>query len=825
MGIKGLYSVVVFICLGSVGIAECAGQSVDAEFRWQVGDGNWVDALKTARSRIEKSSWMDSKSVKADDRLRVIQALGGYVGAYGWRQEYDDEVQKFYREGLKEAEDSPDARLVFDMAMARYYMASDRPGLAIPYAQKRVEYWKSQNNVYGIMNAYQDMADVYARSGDLTGQQQYQQAALNIARTYFQFGKQPTGASEWVSYHEMQMARMEDSAHRREAREILVIWKDDEPVLEKYLARKFSTYLSVAELFGRAGDKDNAAKTYEQAKRAWKDEFSPLAKQTDLAKLNLPPDDRAAFVCTQATIATYDNQPTALKSFEECDRLNALFKREADAKLLRVQGLAYEKAGQFDKAVDAYQRSIVSAERTRTSFSLAERLAFFRTSVRESYGGLLRTSVRRAALSGNEKDFDAALQASELMRGRQFGELLDEAGQAKVATQKLKMMRDALKPDEAVLVYTILDDAVVLVGFSKDRQLAQVLSVDVAALNLKLRTIARDLGNPSSNAMEIEPQLSSLSQELLSPAADLLAGKTRLLVLPDAALNLIPFDLLTLSRDGYRPLIKDMTVRVTPSLRFLIISAKRETAQEAKGMFALGDPVYGKGPGMASYQGLETKTAMRGSDFLEYFAPLPETRTEVTSISGVFTDGPRTLLLGDQATESVVKKTNLKGFRYVHFATHGVLSGDVPGLSEPALVLGNEPGEDGFLTSTEVLALKLNADLAVLSACKTGTGELVTGEGVMGMSRAFLVAGSRAVVVSLWSVESKTTEQLMVAFYHHLKEGLDAPEALRQAKLELLEKKDTATGPARDLQIKPKARGVRSTQHPVYWAPFVLVGP
>ena len=687
-----------------------------------------------------------------------------------------------------------------------------------------MEYWKAQNNSYGIMNAYQDLAEVHAKSGDIAAQQRYHQAAFDIAKKYFEFGKQPTSPAEWASYHELLFDRMEAASNRRDAKELLDNWKEDEPVLSKYLTKRYYGYLTVAELFAKAGDPDNATKTYEQAKGAWKTEFSPLSKQADIARLNLPADDRASFVCTQAIIGTYANQPAAYKGFEECERLNAVFKRAADAKLLRMRGLAYEKAGQQDKAVEAYQASIAGAERARKSFSLGERLAFFRTNVRDSYGGLLRASTRRAALSGTEKDFDAALQAGELMRGRQFGELLDEGAQAKVATQKLKMIRDSLKPDEAVLAYTILHDEVVLVGFSKDRQLAQVLTVDVKDLNQKLRALARDLGDSSSDVAQIEAQFTSLSRMLLAPASELLAGKTRVLVLPDEALNLIPFDLLTLSSERYRPMIKDMTVRVAPSLRFLVYNAKRESSQGGKEVFALGDPVYGKGPPAGSSPSLPTKVAMRGSDFLEYFAPLPETRTEVASIARVFPDGTQTVLLGEQATESAVKKANLKGFRYVHFATHGVLGGDVPGLAEPALVLGNEPGEDGFLTSSEVLALKLSADLAVLSACKTGTGELVTGEGVMGMSRAFLVAGSRAVVVSLWSVESKATEQLMVAFYQHLKEGLEAPEALRQAKLDLLKKDDTQQGSSRDLQVQPRV-AVKNSRHPVYWAPFVLVGP
>ena len=136
------------------------------------------------------------------------------------------------------------------------------------------------------------------------------------------------------------------------------------------------------------------------------------------------------------------------------------------------------------------------------------------------------------------------------------------------------------------------------------------------------------------------------------------------------------------------------------------------------------------------------------------------------------------------------------------------------------------PNRSQRCTSAPSLAVlcALAGALSVLSACKTGTGELVTGEGVMGISRAFLVAGSRAVVVSLWSVESKATEQLMVAFYQHLREGLEAPEALRQAKLDLLEKNETAEGPRRDLSVQGTAVGARNIRHPAYWAPFVLVG-
>ena len=124
-------------------------------------------------------------------------------------------------------------------------------------------------------------------------------------------------------------------------------------------------------------------------------------------------------------------------------------------------------------------------------------------------------------------------------------------------------------------------------------------------------------------------------------------------------------------------------------------------------------------------------------------------------------------------------------------------------------MLADEPGEDGFLTASEVAQLALDADLTVLSACKTGTGEYYTGEGVTGLSRAFLVAGSRSVLVSLWEVESKATERLMVTFYRHLRAGVDAPEALRRAKLDMITEAQ---------RTDPKQA------HPFFWAPFILFG-
>ena len=154
---------------------------------------------------------------------------------------------------------------------------------------------------------------------------------------------------------------------------------------------------------------------------------------------------------------------------------------------------------------------------------------------------------------------------------------------------------------------------------------------------------------------------------------------------------------------------------------------------------------------------------------------------------GVPPDSPD-LRLGRAANERDIKALDLGAYRYVHFATHGILAGDVPYINQPALVLSQTAdlgGEDGFLTMSEVLKLPLRAEMVVLSACQTALGREVTGEGVVGLTRAFLYAGSRAAVVSLWPVDDASTALFMGRFYEHVKAGQPPARALARAKQDL----------------------------------------
>jgi CHAT domain-containing protein len=153
----------------------------------------------------------------------------------------------------------------------------------------------------------------------------------------------------------------------------------------------------------------------------------------------------------------------------------------------------------------------------------------------------------------------------------------------------------------------------------------------------------------------------------------------------------------------------------------------------------------------------------------------------------------------------------------VHFAAHGVMEDNVGLATQPALVLaqGQDEGKSGgLLQVADIVGLNLTAELVVLSACNTGLGRLRAGEGIVGLTRAFLQAGASSVVVSLWKVEDQSTSRLMEHFHRHLKQGQSKAEALRQAKLAVLQ-----------ASITLKALGKpQSLASPFYWAPFILVG-
>lgn len=401
---------------------------------------------------------------------------------------------------------------------------------------------------------------------------------------------------------------------------------------------------------------------------------------------------------------------------------------------------------------------------------------------------------------------------------------MDEKGRKQAELDEQALL-NLLEPDDILLNYMFMDRDIILFVLTKNRHSVFVLPFDSKKFDSLAINIIRGLSDPSSDQTILHNNLLLLSNEVLGPIREIIGQKKRVVVLSDSKLNVIPFDILSLDEHLYRPIIKEKVVINAPSLKY-ILQAKKEN-KTATGFFAMADPKFSSSPEFETISTAELRGIDPSRKYMSYFSRLPDTRTEVQSIASMYKGEHVETLYGDEAKKSYLLKADLKSFGYLHFATHGILGGDIPGVDEPALVLAEEKEADAFLRASEAEKLQLNAELTVLSACNTGTGKYFTGEGVMGISRSFLLAGSRSVVVSLWSVPSKETEELMVKFYKYKRSGMESSEALRKAKLEIMKQLSTNTksGGERGLKIKATlGENQIQSAHPFFWAPFILYG-
>jgi len=299
--------------------------------------------------------------------------------------------------------------------------------------------------------------------------------------------------------------------------------------------------------------------------------------------------------------------------------------------------------------------------------------------------------------------------------------------------------------------------------------------------------------------------------ELLHPAErNIPESVESLIIVPDGILYNLPFETLipdtmdeSLQNDY---LIAKYKISYVPSSSALLFLSENKVKRgNQKGLLAFGNPSYmlrdssnGKNP-KTEIQILREMYLDQGFEL----SPLPYTEREILEISSYFPENRKDIYLKDDAREEIFKEAPLKDYQIIHFACHGFLAEDFPFRSALVLALDDDPQEDGFLQVRELYNLRLKADLVVLSACQTGMGKLERGEGILGLPRIFFYAGARSVILTLWRINDESTAKFMNLFYRYLSEGNDKAQALRLAKLEMINSKFS---------------------HPFYWAAFVLNG-
>jgi CHAT domain-containing protein/Tfp pilus assembly protein PilF len=312
------------------------------------------------------------------------------------------------------------------------------------------------------------------------------------------------------------------------------------------------------------------------------------------------------------------------------------------------------------------------------------------------------------------------------------------------------------------------------------------LPVNVDELRQKVNRFHSMLAERHPNHRTVSRELYQL---LIEPFAKELQNIKTVCIVPDGLLWTLPFQALTTKRGNY--LVEQYALSYATSLSVLHeMNGRTRRTISNDSLIAFANPVIG-----------------RDEKLNQDLCPLPEAETEIAEVAAAVQSKEKKVLVGREADEKSFKAL-APDYATIHLATHGVLDNRDPLYSH--LLLTKTDGEvenDGSLEAREIMNMHLNADLAVLSACETGNGRISPGEGVIGMSWAFFVAGTRSMVVSQWRVNSASTSQLMKNFYEALARQRDRgnkSEALREASIRLL--KD------------PRYR------HPFYWGSFVLVG-
>ncbi|MBW4671294.1 MAG: CHAT domain-containing protein [Cyanomargarita calcarea GSE-NOS-MK-12-04C] len=510
--------------------------------------------------------------------------------------------------------------------------------------------------------------------------------------------------------------------------------------------------------------------------------------------------------------------PKAIEYFQQ-ELTNARKIKDTNGKSFALNnlGLAFYKQGNLTLAESNLIEAIKFQESLRAKeLKDIEKIPFYDTQ-RNAY-----ETLQKVLIAQNKTD--AALEIAERGRGRAFVELLasrifsNPKEQSPTPPTITEIKQIAKQQNSTLVQYSIISSD----EFKEGKQLAQELELyiwvikptgevtfrkaDLKPLWQKENTTLAKLVITSRNSIgargtsfrgikvtynpntpKAKNNLKRLHELLINPIADLLPKNSndRVIFIPQSSLFLVPFAALQDSDGKY--LIEKHTILTSPSIQVLDLTHKQRQRIgtqpiQGKDTLIVGNPTM---PFLAPKIG-ETP---------QQLIPLPGAEREANAISKLLKTEP---LMGNKATEATVVK-RLPEARFVHLATHGLFD-DIQGLNS-GIALTPSGKDDGLLTASEILDLKLNVELVVLSACDTGRGR-ISGDGVIGLSRSLISAGVSSVLVSLWSVPDAPTALLMTEFYQNIQKGSDKAQALRQAMMTTM----------------------KNNPNPVDWAAFTLIG-
>lgn len=438
-----------------------------------------------------------------------------------------------------------------------------------------------------------------------------------------------------------------------------------------------------------------------------------------------------------------------------------------------------------------------------------------------------RDAAREAALREDAERWRAEIDRLHTLLARDFPDYAALAQPQPLTTDK---MQDLQHQNEALLLYVADEQQSYRWVVRPDRDGLRVLPTGRAALAEHVAALRRGLDPRLEHREPFDVAAAHrLYQEILAPAADLLDGIDHLIVVPDGALESLPFTVLVTLPPAFTgiPRYRDYrsvawlgrqkAISVLPAASSL--KALRETAARPAGaepFLGFGEPDLrgAQRPLMGAEAGdFGIRSGIADVEAVRRLPALPGTGEMLRAVArATGADPAGAVLVGADATVPRVRQAPLDRYRIVAFATHGLVADDLPGLAEPALVLtppaAGTAEDDGLLTASRVTELRLNADWVLLTACNTAAPDGRPGaERLSGLARAFFYAGARSLLVSHWSVDRDAAIALVSELFNEGNRSAGRAEALRRAMTALIEGRH-------EIQFA----------HPAFWAPFVVVG-
>jgi CHAT domain-containing protein len=461
---------------------------------------------------------------------------------------------------------------------------------------------------------------------------------------------------------------------------------------------------------------------------------------------------------------------------------------------------------------------ILKASMTAVSSQIRREIALPQPDQAKLAGLEERLQRARLEYEAYETRIHAAHPELIIQRGESQPLTISEAGSL-IPDQETALLEYVVAPEKTylfVLTRTSISEPVAATVFAGNLRL-KVFSIPITSRELTTR-VTQFRQTLAGNSLGFKEPSRQLYDLLLRPAAKELEGKTIVGIVPSGQLWELPFQALLTQQDRY--VLQDHALFYAPSLSVLREMrkknarheiAKRTTDVPNASLVKVNAAASAPPPALLAMGNPSLSASLvsrtQSDDRSLSLGDLPDAEREVKDLGEIYGAQRSKILIGTAAREETVKAEAAR-YPILHFATHGLLDDENP-LYSRLLLASSNGNDDGFLEAREIMKLDLHADLAVLSACQTARGTIGPGEGLIGMSWAFFIAGASTTVVSQWKVDSASTSRLMVDFHRSL-QGADKPppvskaEALRRAALKLMS--------------VPKYR------HPFYWSGFVVVG-